>query len=79
MAFFGILVACMFGVRTPLFGCIVRVEFTFYLWHSSKVLAALLVSGLEVQSILFYFIFFGFPLGFHVRFQNTKKGLAPLV
>ena len=77
MAFFGILVACMFGVRTPLFGCIVRVEFAFYLWHSSKVLAALLVSGLEVQSI-FYF-FFGLPLGFHARFQNTKKGLAPLV
>ena len=76
MAFFGILVACMFGVRIPLFGYIVRVEFAFCLWHSSKVLAALLASGLEVQSI---FIFFGLPLGFHARFQNTKKGLAPLV
>ena len=75
MAFFGILVACMFRVRTPLFGCIVRVEFAFCLWHSSKVLAALLVSGLEVQSIFF----FGLPLGFHAGLQNTKKGLTPLV
>ena len=56
-------------------GCIVRVEFAFCLWHSSKVLAALLVSGLEVQSIFF----FGLPLGFHAGLQNTKKGLTPLV
>ena len=65
----------MFGIRTPLFGCIVRVEFAFCLWHSCKVLAALLVSGLEMQSIFF----FGLPLGFRSKFQNTKNGLAPLV
>ena len=62
MAFFRILVACMFGIRTPLFGCIVMVEFAFCLWNSSNVLAELLVSGLEVQSI-FIFIFFGVAIG----------------
>ena len=56
MAFFRILVACMFGIRTPLFGCIVMVEFAFCLWNSSKVLAELLVSGLEVQSIFIFIL-----------------------
>ena len=56
MEFFRILVACMFGIRTPLFGCIVMVEFAFCLWNSSKVLAELLVSGLEVQSIFIFIL-----------------------
>ena len=76
MAFFRILVACMFGA--PLFGCIVRVEICIMLVAFKE--GPCCVIGFRFGSAInFYFLFFGLPLGFHARFQNTKKGLAPLV